>query len=283
MALNPGHPLALVPLLVYQTCSLLPFLHMLWVLASQVFWLSACWESRGGISVWIGLGVGMGSHSWSPEFQGCGVRERNGEAVWSRVMLGLAVIGAASMGSRACHLEQRSLHIKLFLKSFCKSNVLSKCYVEYVKCYHVQLFVTPWTVAHQTPLSMGFCRQEYWSGLSWPPPGDLPNLGIEPVCPIAGRFFTIWTTREASLGTMRTCVIGWVLCPEAWLRLAVPEDWENLVTLVSCVYLLTLSVSNVLKKSLVPLERFGLSFPSPCDLQERIFPPWVSKTDGFPC
>ena len=41
--------------------------------------------------------------------------------------------------------------------------------------------VTPWTVAHQAPLSMEFSRQEYWSGLSCPPPGDLPNPGIEPV------------------------------------------------------------------------------------------------------
>ena len=39
---------------------------------------------------------------------------------------------------------------------------------------------TPWTVAHQAPLSMGFSRQEYWSGLPFPSPGDLPNLGIEP-------------------------------------------------------------------------------------------------------
>ena len=47
----------------------------------------------------------------------------------------------------------------------------------------VQLFVTPWTVAHQVPLSMGFSRQEYWSGLPFPSPGDLPNLGIEPGSP----------------------------------------------------------------------------------------------------
>ena len=43
---------------------------------------------------------------------------------------------------------------------------------------HVQLFVTPWTVAHQAPLSMEFSRQEYWSGLPFSPPGDLPNPGI---------------------------------------------------------------------------------------------------------
>ena len=44
----------------------------------------------------------------------------------------------------------------------------------------VRLFATPWTVAHQAPPSMGFSRQEYWSGLPFPSPGDLPNPGIEP-------------------------------------------------------------------------------------------------------
>ena len=44
----------------------------------------------------------------------------------------------------------------------------------------VQLFATPWTVAHQIPLSMGFSKQEYWSGLLCPPPGDLPDPEIEP-------------------------------------------------------------------------------------------------------
>ena len=48
---------------------------------------------------------------------------------------------------------------------------------------HVQLFATPWTVAHQAPLSMGFSRQEYWSGLPFPSPGDLPDPGIEPRSP----------------------------------------------------------------------------------------------------
>ena len=44
----------------------------------------------------------------------------------------------------------------------------------------VQVFVTLWTVAHQAPLSMVFSRQQYWSGLPWPPPGDLPDPGIHP-------------------------------------------------------------------------------------------------------
>ena len=47
----------------------------------------------------------------------------------------------------------------------------------------VRLFATPWTVAHQAPPSMGFSRQEYWSGLPFPSPGDLPNPGIEPRSP----------------------------------------------------------------------------------------------------
>ena len=58
-----------------------------------------------------------------------------------------------------------------------------------------------WTVAHQDPLSMGFARQEYWSGLPCPPLGDLPNPGIEPgslTSPaLAGGFFTTSTTWEA--------------------------------------------------------------------------------------
>ena len=47
----------------------------------------------------------------------------------------------------------------------------------------VQLFVTPWTVAHQAPPSMGFSRQEYWSGLPFPSPGDLRDPGIQPRSP----------------------------------------------------------------------------------------------------
>ena len=55
----------------------------------------------------------------------------------------------------------------------------------------VQLFVSPWTAALQDPLSMEFSKQEYWSGLPFPPPGNLPNPGIEPASPsLAGKFFT---------------------------------------------------------------------------------------------
>ena len=70
---------------------------------------------------------------------------------------------------------------------------------EYLGCcvqllHHVQLFATLWTVPLQAPLSMGLSQQQYWSGLPFPPPGDLPAPGIKPtstVAPVlAGRFFT---------------------------------------------------------------------------------------------
>ena len=59
---------------------------------------------------------------------------------------------------------------------------------------HVQLFATSWTVVCQAPKSMGFSRQEYWSGLPYPPPGILPDSGIEPTSlkssALAAGFFT---------------------------------------------------------------------------------------------
>ena len=80
------------------------------------------------------------------------------------------------------------------------------CAWMYVRmCIHscfscVQLSVTLWTVAHQAPPSMGFSRQEYQSGLPCPPPGDLPDQGIEPTIYVtswtAGRFFIHWATWE---------------------------------------------------------------------------------------
>ena len=78
------------------------------------------------------------------------------------------------------------------------------CYLSFWPCVyvcmlsHVPLFATLWTVAHQAPLSMGFSRQEYWSGVPCPPLGDLPDPGIEPASlmfpELAGGFFTTSTT-----------------------------------------------------------------------------------------
>ena len=68
---------------------------------------------------------------------------------------------------------------------------------------HDQLFATLWTVACQAPLFMGFSEQEYWSGLTFPSPGDLPNTGIETVSlmspALAGWFFTTSATWEAQV------------------------------------------------------------------------------------
>ena len=77
-----------------------------------------------------------------------------------------------------------------------KANVLYLCggglkvKVKVKSLSRVQLFATLWTIAHQAPPSMGFSRQECWSGLPFPSPGDLPNPRIEPASPaLAGGFF----------------------------------------------------------------------------------------------
>ena len=71
-------------------------------------------------------------------------------------------------------------------------HLMCACLLSRFSC--VRLFATPWTVAHWAPLSMGFSRQEYWSGFLCSPPGDLPHPGIKPeascIFCLAGRFFT---------------------------------------------------------------------------------------------
>ena len=93
--------------------------------------------------------------------------------------------------SQGCSLETMLLCLSLLMwgEVVCVSgSVLS----------HVQLFVTPWTVACKAPLSMEFSRQGDWSGLPFPPPGDLPDPGIESMSPaslaLAGGCFTTSAT-----------------------------------------------------------------------------------------
>ena len=75
---------------------------------------------------------------------------------------------------------------------------------------HVQFFAALWTVAHQAPLSMGLSSQEYWSGLPFPPPGDLPEPGIKPMSPaLAGRVLYHCTTWE-SQRVGQTVVFPWI-------------------------------------------------------------------------
>ena len=92
----------------------------------------------------------------------------------------------------------------------------------------VQLFLIPWTVACQAPLSRKFSRQEYWIMLPCPLPGDLPNSGIEPGSCTAGRFFTVWNLySNKPLGLCSN------LCPLSQWRyltissLAAPFSWPQ--------------------------------------------------------
>ena len=78
-------------------------------------------------------------------------------------------------------------------------------------------FGTPWIVTNLTPLSMGFPRQEYWSELPFPSPGDLPNPGIEHAFPaLAGGFFTSWATREAPWGMTASLITRATIYGRNW-------------------------------------------------------------------
>ena len=119
---------------------------------------------------------------------------------------------------------------------------------------HVGLFVTLWTVAHQAPLSMGFFRQEYWSGLPFPPPRDLPDAGIEPKSPVspalAGRFFTCWAIGEAAYHYQWIWVVHgvnpWILWCAARLATSVSRHSFPQLLLVLSAGRVQLSVSQEL-------------------------------------
>ena len=67
---------------------------------------------------------------------------------------------------------------------------------------------TPWTIAHQAPLSMGFSRQEYWSGLSFPPPGEHPDPGTKPESlALADSFFTTEPPGKATRTMIGLCFL----------------------------------------------------------------------------
>ena len=74
-------------------------------------------------------------------------------------------------------------------------SMIHACVLSHFSC--VQLFAISWTVAHQAPTSMGFSRQEYWSGLPCPPPGNLPNPGIKPTSLTSPAFGSgFFTTKQ---------------------------------------------------------------------------------------
>ena len=82
---------------------------------------------------------------------------------------------------RNAGLEEAQAGIKIARRISITSDMQMKVKVKVKSLSCVRLFATPWIVAHQAPLSMGFSRQEYWSGLPFPSPGDLPDPGMEPV------------------------------------------------------------------------------------------------------
>ena len=76
-----------------------------------------------------------------------------------------------------------SFGTETFSLRFVEQDTLTKQKVKVKSLSRVRLFATPWTVAYQAPPSMGFSRQEYWSGVPFPSPGDLHDPGIEPGSP----------------------------------------------------------------------------------------------------
>ena len=121
---------------------------------------------------------------------------------------------------------------KFFVEKTSGNYILRACLLSPFSC--VRLFVTLWTVAHQDPWSMGFSRWEYWSGSPYPPPGHLPNLGIEPttlLSPASANFFfffffitsTIWEAQvhpklqstKWSHSVVSDSVIPWTVAHQA--------------------------------------------------------------------
>ena len=105
---------------------------------------------------------------------------------------------------------------------------------------HIWLFATPWTVTQQTPLSMEFSRQEYWSGLPFPTPGNLSDPGMKPISPaLAGRFFITAPLAE-SKGRRNTHCIPSVSCTRAgWFLCAVSSILKRSMLSVIGVLILT--------------------------------------------
>ena len=135
---------------------------------------------------------------------------------------------------------------------------------------YIRLFVTLWTIVHQVPPSMRFSRQEYWSGLPCPPPGDPPNPGIKPVSlmspALAGRFFTTSTTWEAqhswSVSQFSRSVVSNCLWPHGLqhARLPCPSPTPG-------AYSNSCSLSRwchpTISSSVVPFSSCLQSFPAP--------------------
>ena len=84
-------------------------------------------------------------------------------------------------------------------------------------------FVTPWTVACQTSLSMGFSRQEYWGGLPFPSPGELPGPGIEPRSPALQACYRVLRLNSLCLFPQFYCACLYFHCFKHWFKILQPQ------------------------------------------------------------
>ena len=100
------------------------------------------------------------------------------------------------------------------------SIIMAVCVFSHVT--KLRLFVTPWTVAHQAPLSMEISKQEYWNGMPFPTPGDLLHQGIEQASlaspALAGRFFTTALTGTIKSPKLENIQATLTLCPPYFMR-----------------------------------------------------------------
>ena len=89
-------------------------------------------------------------------------------------------------------------------------------------------FVTPWTLAHQAPLSMGILQAKYWSGLPCPPPGNLPDPGIEPASPALAETDEFFTTEPPGKHPLPPDRIGLNYCPKPPIQRPIPTPPPDL-------------------------------------------------------
>ena len=147
---------------------------------------SAC--NAGDLDSIPGLGRSPGEGNDNPLQYSC-LENPMGRGAWQATVHGVAK-------SQPWWSFSSNLIILSSWTVFLQTSFIWKSYkpLSFLKWSHLVMsdFATPWTIACKAPLSMGFSRQEYWSGLPFPSPGDLPNPGIEPgsTC-IIGRRFTL--------------------------------------------------------------------------------------------
>ena len=165
---------------------------------SQHFWSDQIWP--GIVWVCLPVSVGLPSLRLSGKEPACQFRrrKRHGLDPWVRKIPWKRTWQPTPVFLPGEPHGQRSL---VGYSPWGRKSWTWKLKVKVKSLSRVRLFVTPWTIAYQAPPSMRFSRQECWSGLPFPSPGDLPNPGIEPRSPaLQADTFTVWATREALHG-----------------------------------------------------------------------------------